>query len=526
VLVSACSGAAATPTAAPASVAPTAVPTASDTTPRGGTMNIINGSDLTSWDPCVTAGTYPGGPMDELDAVYGYIWYSDVKGKIVPNMAESVTSTDAITWTIKIRAGLKFTDGTTYDADAVKYNWDRGADPAQSCTNQKWLATWNTGLTKVDALTLQVKLAAADSAWPYKLAELFPFVASPTALKAAAKKTDIKPIGAGAFVLQQWNQGVNSTLTRSATYWDQPRPYLDTLKYTIISETNQRIATVVQGSATMMAGYLFQFGTNATASGIATHLIPMRGLYYGRFNFNSASASSDLRVRQFVWYAMDMNKLMSAWTQDPSYKAPTTFYDPSSVAYDATLTFPTADKAKAQALVDAYVKEKGTLNFVIMSYPNSDIMRGMQYMQQVLNTFTGVNATISSLPQADALAKAQSGAGYDLYFTGGAYVFNGTEPNTFNMFSTTGSVNYGKYNSAAMQSALAEAAAAATDAAKKTAYAKVQQSILADLPDIYFGVAYRNLLMRDNTCGLVHSQTGILQKQYLYLCAKGEKAPA
>jgi peptide/nickel transport system substrate-binding protein len=524
VLVSACSGAAATPTAAPATVGPSAAATVADTTPRGGTMTIINGSDLSSWDPCITLGTYPGGPMDALDSVYGYIWYADLNGKIVPNMAKSIDTADAITWTIKIREGLKFTDGTAYDADAVKYNWDRAADPANTCTNQKWIATWNTGITKVDSLTLQVKLTAADSAWAAKVAELFPFVASPTALKAAAKKTDIKPTGAGAFILDKWNQGVSSQLRRNPDYWDQPRPYLDTLKYTVIQDSQARIATVVQGGATMMAGYLFQFGPNATAAGVVTHLIPMRGIYYGRFNFNAAASTSDLRVRQFIYYAMDRQKFMTAWTQDPSYKSPTTFYGETSPYYDASLALPAADSAKAQAALDSYVKEKGTLNFQIMSYNNPEIVRGMTYMMQVLNTYKGVNATMASMAQSDAVAKAQSGAGWDIYFTGGALVFNGTEPNTFNLFSSTGSLNYGKYNSTAMNADLAEAAAAATDAGKKAAYIKVQQQILSDLPDLYYGIAYRNLLMRDNTCGLVHSQTGILQKQFLYLCAAGEKA--
>lgn len=63
----------------------------------GGTMTIINGSDIKSWDPAITAGTYPGGPMDVLDAVYGFIVYVNDKGVVTGGMAESLTSTDAVT---------------------------------------------------------------------------------------------------------------------------------------------------------------------------------------------------------------------------------------------------------------------------------------------------------------------------------------------------------------------------------------------------------------------------------------------
>ena len=61
----------------------------------GGEMTIINGSDIKSWDPAVTNATYPGGPMDMLDAVYGFLVYLDVDGNIQGGMAESLTSQDA-----------------------------------------------------------------------------------------------------------------------------------------------------------------------------------------------------------------------------------------------------------------------------------------------------------------------------------------------------------------------------------------------------------------------------------------------
>ena len=45
-------------------------------------MTIINGSDIKSWDPAITSGTFPGGPMDVLDAVYGFLVYVNAEGKV------------------------------------------------------------------------------------------------------------------------------------------------------------------------------------------------------------------------------------------------------------------------------------------------------------------------------------------------------------------------------------------------------------------------------------------------------------
>src|SRR6185312_8618463 len=61
----------------------------------GGEMTIIAGSDIKSWDPAITSGTFPGGPMDQLDAVYGFLVYVDLDGVVQGGMAESLTSDDA-----------------------------------------------------------------------------------------------------------------------------------------------------------------------------------------------------------------------------------------------------------------------------------------------------------------------------------------------------------------------------------------------------------------------------------------------
>ena len=276
VLVAACGSTAAPPTAAPATAAPStavsAAPSvaATDTTPKGGTMTVLTSGDLTSWDPCVVTSTVPTQVGDMLSMVYGNLVWTDVKGVVQPGMAKSLTTTDAITWTLKLRDGVKFIDGHMYDADAIKYNWDRIADKTQGCSSQAWVSGWNTGMTVTDAATLTIKLPSADANFALKVAELIPYIASPAALAAAAKKTDIKPMGAGPFTNTAWSQGVSSAYIRSASYWDQPRPYLDGLKVSIVSDTNARISTVVQGGGQFMAGYPFQFGSNATATHVAT----------------------------------------------------------------------------------------------------------------------------------------------------------------------------------------------------------------------------------------------------------------
>src|SRR6185312_7858385 len=119
----------------------------------------------------------------------------------------------------------------------------------------------------------------------------------------------------------------------------------------IIPETNSRIATVVQGGATMMAGYPYQFGTNNKEPGVAQLEIPIRGINSGFFN-QASGVFTDVRARQAFYYAIDRTKLMQAFTQTDLYKAPLGYFGTKSPYFDASLALPGYDAAKAQALID------------------------------------------------------------------------------------------------------------------------------------------------------------------------------
>src|SRR4051794_12051810 len=94
----------------------------------GGTITYAKTGDIGSIDPVKVTNS---GASDGFlaDAVYDLLLYTDVQsGKIVPQTADSLPSTDAQVWTLKLRPGIKFSDGTAYDADAVKFNYQRIAD--------------------------------------------------------------------------------------------------------------------------------------------------------------------------------------------------------------------------------------------------------------------------------------------------------------------------------------------------------------------------------------------------------------
>jgi peptide/nickel transport system substrate-binding protein len=483
----------------------------------GGEMTIINGSDIKSWDPAVTNATYPGGPMDMLDAVYGFLVYLDVDGNIKGGMAESLTSQDARVWTLKLRPGVTFSDGSPYDAEAVKFNWDRAADPATLSPVQAFVASWNKGIKIIDPLTIEITLPDPNRNFASQIAQLSPFVGSPAALKAAKSKTDIKPVGAGAFLLEDWNQGVSMTLKRNPNYWDKPRPYLDTLKFKVIPETNSRISTVVQGGATMMAGYPYQFGSNATAPGVTTHEIKIAGLYRAFFNQKSGPFT-DVRAREAFYEAIDRARLMQAYTQMPGYVPPTNYFVKGSPYYETKDVLPSYNPKHAQELFNALAKDGKPFNMKLVTYNNSDLKRLAAYVQQVLSAYENVKVGITEVDQAQLTPTCKEQMNFDLCVDGGVLVANGPEPMVSSHLGTGGGFNWGQYSNPEMDAALKAASTTMDDKSVNAAYGKVQELVAKDLPLYVFGSETRFLLLRDDTGGVVPSNGGILQKQYLYVC--------
>lgn len=496
----------------------TAAPAAAQVEPvSGGEMTIINGSDITNWDPAITRNTFPGGPMDVLDAIYGFLVFVSDKGIVTGGMAESLTSDDATVWTLRLRKGVVFTDGNPFDAEAVKYNWDRMANPDVGAPSQPWVSSWNEGIEVVDPLTLRITLPDPNANFAAQIAELAPFIGSPEMLAAATTPSDIKPVGAGAFTLESWDQGIQMTMKRNPGYWDQPRPYLETLKFAIIPETNSRIATVVQGGATMMAGYPYQFGNNADAEGVATQEIPIRGVNRGYFN-HVEGPFTDVRARKAFYHGVDRARLMRAFTQIEGLAAPVGYFGTDSTYFDPDYTFPEYDPQLAQDLINELAEEGIAFNIRLVTYTNSDLKRLTGYVQQVVNAYDNASAEIIEVDQANLIVQCRQQLAFDVCFEGGVLVSNGAEPNISNLLKSSGNFNWGQYNNPEMDAALEAANRSVDPEVVQTAYSDVQKLVAEDLPLYLFGEQTRSLLLRDTTGGVVPSNGGILQKQYLFVC--------
>jgi peptide/nickel transport system substrate-binding protein len=174
-------------------------------------------------------------------------------GTVVPWLADSwTTSPDGLTYTFKIKQGVKFHDGTPLDAAAVKANFDQILDPAtESLTDTGYLRPYYESSRAVDPATFELKLKSPYSALVPVLSQAFFGIESPKAMARGLDANCQSPVGTGSFVIKQWIHGQSVELDRNADYNSAPADakhqgpaYLDHVSWKFLEDGSVRFGAV------------------------------------------------------------------------------------------------------------------------------------------------------------------------------------------------------------------------------------------------------------------------------------------
>ncbi len=234
----------------------------------------------------------------------------DENMNLVPGLAtEWSVSSDGKTWTFKLRKGVKFHDGTDFNADAVKYTLDRMLDKA-TASPRRSVVSMITGVKVVDASTVQI---TTDQPFGPFLAQLSTYnvaMMSPTAAKAAGVKGyGQKPVGTGPFKFKSWTPGEKLVLERNDSYWGT-KPTIKELTFKVVPEDATRVMLLKTGDAQVVGGVpAFQIDDLKKDANITLIAKPgFRTIYVGMNN--SQKPFDDPRVRQAVNYAIDREAIV------------------------------------------------------------------------------------------------------------------------------------------------------------------------------------------------------------------------
>jgi peptide/nickel transport system substrate-binding protein len=325
----------------------------------GGTLVYASGdAEPSCLDPHV-GGNYPQALVSSqyLETLYT----KDAKGNLVPWLAEdSTVSQDGLTRTLKIREGIKFTDGTALDAAAVKANFEHLLDP-KTASSTGYLALGKIDSMKaLDAATLELKLKSPDNSLLESFSMPWVAIESPTALKRSQEENCAAPVGTGPFKVESWKKQDAVNLVRNedyvqpvATDGHEGAAYLDGITWRFIPEAATRYAALQAGEVQVIDNA--QPDTIAAAIKLQTikHLDAPRPGASNRIELNSSKAPfNDSKVREAFIHAVNVDAGIDSlfFGTAPRSYSPLSSVEP--LAYSAEPLF-AYDPAKAGELLDA-----------------------------------------------------------------------------------------------------------------------------------------------------------------------------
>lgn len=323
----------------------------------GGTLNYAITYPIGSLDPAVS-------DLDDVAIIDRNVFDSLVvqtgADSFGPWLATRWTvSPDGKTYTFDLRSGVRFQDGTPFNAAAVKATLAHVVAPATKSQLASSLIAPYSGATVINDYTIQVHLSAPDTSFLQALATPFLGIQSPAEL--AKPPSQYEPVGTGAYSFAAWNVGKNVILQRTAHYTSPPSnathtgaAYLSKLVFDYIPEDATRygalISGQVQGIEEVPPIDIKSLGS-ATGFRIQTALVP--GLNYNIYLNSTSGPLTDPLVRTALAESLNMPGLVKSiylgyyQTASGALAAPTPYYDKSATGLVASF-----DPANAEKLLD------------------------------------------------------------------------------------------------------------------------------------------------------------------------------
>lgn len=218
----------------------------------GGSITVLESTGYSgAWSTLDPAENKEGAAtQDFMTAIYGQLFQLGSGGTIEPDLATGYTfSPDAKTVTITLRQGVKFTDGTAFNAQAVYYNWERdlGETAIKNGLNPQWLIPEQptrgappgtaepplpSAITVTGPYTIVVHQVVPNGAFIDQLFDSIPnWIASPTALQKEGASFGQNPVGAGPFEVTSNTPNDELVVKKNPDYWQAGHPYLDQITF-------------------------------------------------------------------------------------------------------------------------------------------------------------------------------------------------------------------------------------------------------------------------------------------------------
>lgn len=442
---------------------------------KGGTL-IWGHSETTQNLDMHQTGTASSGRV--LQNIHASIVTVDKNLNVIPNLAESFeVAPDGLTYTFKLRPGVKFHNGQTMTSADVKYSFERCKNPATGAVN---FEVFNNvaAIETPDDLTVVIKMSAVNAPFLSRLAENGAGVVMP---KDSGPQQGTHPLGAGPFKFVSYEVGRVVVMERFDDYWEGPA-FLDRVEAREITEPTTRLTGLRTGELHMINDIPLD-QVEDLKKDASLQIMTWFPLNFDFVNMNHTfEPFQNPQVRIAFDMIIDKEALMQGalWGQGATTPSPSF---PTSASYNHDLKQRPQDIEGAKKLLAEAGYPEGSLKIVFKATTNYPYH--IEAAQILVEWFkeAGVELTIEQLTWADWLSQCWVNKDYQMTMMN---FFTLWEPDFlyYSVWNSTGAFNYRAIKDPVIDDLTAKARVTVDDAARADLYKQVQKQIWDQSHDI------------------------------------------
>jgi ABC-type transport system substrate-binding protein len=480
-----------------------AVAGAQETPAKGGDIVVTYKDDITTLDPAIG---YDWVNWSMIKSLFSRLMdYEPGTANLVPSLAESFeVSADGMTYTFKLRPGVKFSNGRAVVASDVKYSIERAVNPKTQGPGAGFFGAISgfdavsggtsetlSGIETPDDQTVIFKLSRPDATFLHVLAINFASVVPKEAVEAANGDFGKAPVGSGTFILKDWTIGQKLVFDRNPDYFNKDLPFIDKVTVEVGQEPLVALLRLQKGEVDIAGDGIppAKFLEIKNSPEGAQMIVDGEQLHTGYLTLNTKiKPLDDVKVRQAINMAINkerITRILNGRATPANQPLP-----PLMPGYDKAFTGYAFDVEKAKALLAEAGYADG-FETVLYSTNTDPQPRIAQAIQQDLAAI-GVKAEVRALAQGNVIAAGGTEGEAPMIWSGGmAWIADFPDPSNFYgpILGCGGAVqggwNWSWYCNEALDKRAIEADSMsdpAKVAERQAAWGKIFTDIMADAP--------------------------------------------
>ncbi|RVV99176.1 glutathione ABC transporter substrate-binding protein [Mesobaculum littorinae] len=454
--------------------------------------------------------------FSSMEGVFERLISFDEDMGLVPQLAtEWEANEDATQFTLTLREGVVFHDGTPFNAEAVKANLERLADQSQNLAKNSMFNMVDS-VEAPDETTVVINLKEPFGAMINTLAHPAVVMHSPASLEEGDVSDN--PVGTGPFRFDEWVPGEQLRVVANEDYWDSEWPKVDSVTFYPVPENATRVSMLLSDEVQFVYVLPAELAENVESND-NYEVLSREGLtvWTAAMNMNKEHFQ-DPKVREAFNLVVDQEAFLQV-VYSGHGSVPDSPIAPNTQFHEAQEPALSTDVERARELMEEAGYGDG-FEVEIWARNNSTEVRMLQFLKQQLSQIN-VDATVLPLEGATRSERLFGSnvnpetIEYDLAIGGWSPSTGDADWHLRPVYATEGFIpamyNMAFYSNEVVDGAVAEALATADPEARAAAYAKAQEQIWADQPAIFLAVDEKMAGRKKGVTGVIKMPDGTMQ---------------